>query len=81
MKNIGEILKENHVPLYPDNEVLSSSERAHATIVQALLTHWDSLDGAQQMRLAGALKTSAQRTRDEESAGLEFLGINPRNRF
>lgn len=81
MKDIREILLQDHrIPLYATADpTLSGSERAHAAITEALIVHWDSLDGAQQMKLATALKVSAQWTQDEENAGIEGLGVDPKN--
>lgn len=58
-----------------DDHTLSTSQRAHARIVAALLADWDALDGAQQSHLSRALAESAAETVAEEQDGLRFLGL------
>lgn len=66
MQTINQLLQ--HVENFdPDDDTLSSGERAFARIVTVLIDEWDSLDATQQRTLVAALAESA---RDSEQASL-----------
>nr|WP_098073322.1 antitoxin [Corynebacterium casei] len=46
---------------------LSGGEAASASIVSALVAHWDRLDGQQQRALVSALEASTQATEEAEA--------------
>lgn len=57
------LLNQADIPRFaPDDDTLSSGERALARITAVLTTEWDALDGAQQKALADVLESSASDT-------------------
>lgn len=71
---IDELLRQTGVPVFdPNDATLSGGEAASASIVSALVAHWDRLDGQQQRALITALEASAQDTEEAEAFVLNQL--------
>ena len=65
---IDELLRSAGVPLFDASDgTLSGGEAASASIVSALVAHWDRLDGQQQRALVSALEASTQATEEAEA--------------
>ncbi|AHI19351.1 antitoxin [Corynebacterium casei] len=65
---IDELLRSAGVPFFDASDgTLSGGETASASIVSALVAHWDRLDGQQQRALVSALEASTQATEEAEA--------------
>lgn len=67
IQNIDTLLSFAGVPrMDPEDDSLSSGERAQARIVAVLVAEWDSLDGRQQRALVDVLEESTRASEDAE---------------